>query len=143
MRGSPQHCAGAVFSLRRTAKLKGTPITQRTRSVSLPRGGWQSRQSRTPFAEMLFAQSSASLTSRHREITSAEDQRVGMCQVCQVPSVPGNSSDWGCGAGNGPWIMSDLEDGLWAGNERVNPESQPIHADFVTAMVEASRVGSP
>jgi len=37
--------------------------------------------------------------------------------------------------------MADLEDGLWAGNERVNPDSQPIHADFVTAMVKGKPGG--
>ena len=25
----------------------------------------------------------------------------------------GNSHGWGHGAGSGPWIMADLENGLW------------------------------
>ena len=34
----------------------------------------------------------------------------------------GNCIIWGKGAGNGPWVMGDLENGLWAGNV------QPLHA---------------
>ena len=46
----------------------------------------------------------------------------------------GNVTGWGRGAGAGPWVMADLEDGLWAGDEQVNPDNTPIDADFVTAM---------
>jgi len=28
----------------------------------------------------------------------------------------GNSTIWNKGAGEGPWVMADLENGLWAGN---------------------------
>ena len=47
----------------------------------------------------------------------------------------GNSSGWGHGRGAGPWIMADLEDGLWggAGKAGVVPS---MDADFVTAMVK-------
>lgn len=47
----------------------------------------------------------------------------------------GNSSGWGRGHGDGPWVMADLENGLWAGNQRVGPGST-IDADFVVAMVK-------
>ena len=40
------------------------------------------------------------------------------------------------GAGSGPWVMADLADGLWAGNESSNPRNVPIKADFVTALVK-------
>ena len=30
----------------------------------------------------------------------------------------GNIKVWGYGAGNGPWIMADLENGLFSGRER-------------------------
>lgn len=53
----------------------------------------------------------------------------------------GNASGWGRGGGSGPWIMADLENGLWAGNEKVNPNNTRIVADFVTAMVKG-RSGS-
>ena len=47
----------------------------------------------------------------------------------------GNSSGWGHGSGSGPWVMADLEDGLWAGSERAW-DQEPLDADFVTAMVK-------
>ena len=47
----------------------------------------------------------------------------------------GNSGGWNRGAGKGPWVMADLENGLWAGNTKVNNASIPVVADFVTAMV--------
>jgi hypothetical protein len=31
----------------------------------------------------------------------------------------GNCKGWGNGAGNGPWVMADLENGLWAGDQKV------------------------
>ena len=48
----------------------------------------------------------------------------------------GNSTGWGKGAGNGPWVMADLENGLWAGTERVNANNTPMVSEYVTAMVK-------
>ena len=45
-------------------------------------------------------------------------------------------SGWGRGAGKGPWIMADLENGLWAGNEKVGSKDIPMTFDYVTAMVK-------
>jgi non-reducing end alpha-L-arabinofuranosidase len=53
----------------------------------------------------------------------------------------GNSTDWGRGGGSGPWVMADLENGLWAGNERVNPNNTPLTMPFVTAMVKGGENG--
>jgi len=50
----------------------------------------------------------------------------------------GNSTVWGHGQGTGPWIMADLENGLWAGNVTAGKGSA-IDADFVTAMVKGDR----
>jgi non-reducing end alpha-L-arabinofuranosidase len=47
----------------------------------------------------------------------------------------GNSSGWGRAKGKGPWIMADLENGLWAGRERVGP-GPSIDAEYVTAMLK-------
>ena len=47
----------------------------------------------------------------------------------------GNSTVWGKGQGKGPWIMADLENGLWAGSERYGP-GYAVDADYVTAMVK-------
>jgi len=51
----------------------------------------------------------------------------------------GNSSapGWSKGTGNGPWVMADLEQGLWAGNQTpVTPTNTPVVAEYVTAMVK-------
>ena len=51
----------------------------------------------------------------------------------------GNSKGWGHGAGSGPWVMADLENGLWAGNEKVGPGMNPApNAAYVTAMVKGN-----
>jgi hypothetical protein len=48
-------------------------------------------------------------------------------------SAPG----WSRGAGTGPWVMVDLENGVWAGNSTpVTATNTPIVADFVTAMAK-------
>lgn len=47
----------------------------------------------------------------------------------------------GRGSGSGPWVMADLENGLWAGNERVNPNNMPLNFPFVTAMVKGGTNG--
>lgn len=42
------------------------------------------------------------------------------------------------GAGLGPWVMADLESGVWGGNDPVlNPQNTPINGSkFVTAMLK-------
>ena len=49
----------------------------------------------------------------------------------------GNSTVWGYGSGNGPWVMADLENGLFSGaNTRLNSGDQSITSHYVTAMVK-------
>ncbi|GAA1514333.1 arabinofuranosidase catalytic domain-containing protein [Sphaerisporangium rubeum] len=48
----------------------------------------------------------------------------------------GNNNWWGYGDGSGPWIMADMEWGLFSGvNPRYNPLA-PINHRFVTAIVK-------
>mmetsp|Transcript_5611 Transcript_5611/g.8488 ORF Transcript_5611/g.8488 Transcript_5611/m.8488 type:complete len:332 (-) Transcript_5611:608-1603(-) len=53
----------------------------------------------------------------------------------------GNATHWGHGGGNGPWVLADLENGLWPGNERVNDDLPSIDVDFVFAMVKGRSGG--
>jgi hypothetical protein len=54
----------------------------------------------------------------------------------------GNSTVWGRGAGNGPWVMADLENGLYAGASFTpNNTDVSLTMTFVTAMVKG-RTGS-
>ncbi|KAF5361705.1 hypothetical protein D9758_007272 [Tetrapyrgos nigripes] len=49
----------------------------------------------------------------------------------------GNSKTWGTGSGNGPWIMADLENGLFSGqNPKQNTANPSINFRFVTAVVK-------
>lgn len=49
----------------------------------------------------------------------------------------GNNTVWGSGPGSGPWIMADLENGLFSGvHTRYNAGDLSIKSRFVTAMVK-------
>jgi non-reducing end alpha-L-arabinofuranosidase len=49
----------------------------------------------------------------------------------------GNSTQWGKGSGTGPWVMADLEDGVFAGGSTAAaPTNTSIVADYVTAMLK-------
>ncbi|WP_410573815.1 alpha-L-arabinofuranosidase B [Amycolatopsis sp. cmx-4-61] len=49
----------------------------------------------------------------------------------------GNIKVWGYGAGNGPWIMADLENGLFSGvNQHYNANDPSISHRFLTAIVK-------
>jgi hypothetical protein len=49
----------------------------------------------------------------------------------------GNCNVWGSGAGSGPWIMADLENGLFSGESAGNNPADPsISYRFVTAIVK-------
>jgi non-reducing end alpha-L-arabinofuranosidase len=51
----------------------------------------------------------------------------------------GNIRVWGFGSGNGPWIMGDLENGLYSGsNAGLNSGDPTTNYRFTTAMVEGS-----
>jgi hypothetical protein len=48
----------------------------------------------------------------------------------------GNSTQWGRGSGSGPWVMADLEDGVYAGGSTAAPASNTsLVANYVTAML--------
>ena len=67
--------------------------------------------------------------------TSTNSDAVGRGTMSTV--YFGTSTAWGSGAGTGPWIMSDMEAGLFSGyNTKVNEESPTIDSwRFVTGMV--------
>ncbi|MEV4582051.1 arabinofuranosidase catalytic domain-containing protein [Nonomuraea jabiensis] len=49
----------------------------------------------------------------------------------------GNIKVWGYGAGNGPWIMADLENGLFSGvNQKYNANDPTISHRYLTAIVK-------
>ncbi|MGW4058240.1 arabinofuranosidase catalytic domain-containing protein [Amycolatopsis sp. NPDC004747] len=49
----------------------------------------------------------------------------------------GNIKVWGYGSGNGPWIMADLENGLFSGvNQRYNANDPSISHRYLTAIIK-------
>ncbi|MFD8705978.1 alpha-L-arabinofuranosidase B [Kitasatospora sp. NPDC059648] len=49
----------------------------------------------------------------------------------------GNSKGWGYGSGNGPWVMADLENGLFSGvNRGFNANDPSVNNRFLTAMLK-------
>jgi hypothetical protein len=49
----------------------------------------------------------------------------------------GNIKVWGFGSGNGPWIMADLENGLFSGvNQHLNSGDPTINFRFTTAIIK-------
>lgn len=48
---------------------------------------------------------------------------------------------WGKGAGNGPWVMADLENGLWPGSVSPNEHNPSLSYRLVTAMVKGDSAG--
>src|ERR1700761_9205996 len=49
----------------------------------------------------------------------------------------GTERTWGTGSGNGPWIMADMENGLFSGQSAgLNSADQTIADRFTTAMIE-------
>src|ERR1700685_1685598 len=52
----------------------------------------------------------------------------------------GNIKVWGYGTGNGPWIMADMENGLYSGvNAGYNANYPTISDRYVTAMIEGGQ----
>jgi len=55
----------------------------------------------------------------------------------------GNCITWNKGAGVGPWVMGDLENGLWAGNAQIYAANQSVPSTwkYVTGMVKGDAAG--
>jgi hypothetical protein len=53
----------------------------------------------------------------------------------------GTCNVWGRGEGTGPWVMADLENGLWAGNNKENNQDISMRQEYVTAMVKGGTNG--
>ncbi|KAG6821304.1 Alpha-L-arabinofuranosidase [Arthromyces matolae] len=65
--------------------------------------------------------------------TSSTDTGAGHMEAIYF----GTSTSWGTGAGNGPWVMADLENGLFSGSSAGKNTADPsITSRFVTAVVK-------
>lgn len=65
--------------------------------------------------------------------TSSRDTGSGHMEAIYF----GDNTGWGSGSGSGPWIMADLENGLFSGSSATNNAADPsISYRFVTAVVK-------
>jgi non-reducing end alpha-L-arabinofuranosidase len=49
----------------------------------------------------------------------------------------GSITTWGFGSGSGPWVMADLENGLFSGvNQRLNSGDLTVNSRFLTAIIK-------
>lgn len=74
--------------------------------------------------------------------TDNNDDDAGTMEAVYWGTWNATRSGWSGGTGHGPWVMADLEDGLWAGNQKpYSMQNSAIDADYVTAMLkgEANR----
>lgn len=71
--------------------------------------------------------------------TSSRDDGEGTMEAVYF----GNCTIWNTGGGAGPWIMGDLENGLWAGDSKqyAMNESIPNTYNFVVGMVKGDEAG--
>jgi hypothetical protein len=69
--------------------------------------------------------------------TSSRDDGEGTMEAVYF----GTCTIWGKGAGNGPWIMGDLENGLWAGNVSPYENNTPLDYTYITGMVKGDDAG--
>ena len=71
--------------------------------------------------------------------TDRRDHGVGTMEAVYFGSSAGSLSH--PGAGKGPWVMADLENGVWAGNSTTaagNAGNTPLDADFAVAMAKGN-----
>jgi len=72
---------------------------------------------------------------------NAETDNKDDCDGSMEAIYWGNSTEWGRGAGSGPWIMADLEDGLWPGSASPNDGNTSLTSEYVTAIVKGQAGG--
>ncbi|KAL3661134.1 hypothetical protein V7S43_013743 [Phytophthora oleae] len=54
----------------------------------------------------------------------------------------GNSTQWGYGEGTGPWVMADLEDGLFGCADKYCPKAPPVQLPYLVAMLKGRSGGT-
>ncbi|HUO38266.1 MAG TPA: arabinofuranosidase catalytic domain-containing protein [Mycobacterium sp.] len=69
--------------------------------------------------------------------TTSRDDSEGTMEAVYF----GTCTIWGRGAGSGPWVMGDLENGLWAGNVSPYNPNVPVNYKYVTGMVKGDDAG--
>jgi hypothetical protein len=69
--------------------------------------------------------------------TSSRDDGEGTMEAVYF----GTCTIWGKGAASGPWVMGDLENGLWAGDVSPYENNTPLTHQYVSGMVKGDDAG--
>ena len=69
--------------------------------------------------------------------TSSRDDGEGTMEAVYF----GNCTVWNKGSGTGPWVMGDLENGLWAGDSSPYENNTPLTFTYVTGLVKGDVAG--
>ncbi len=69
--------------------------------------------------------------------TTSRDDAEGTMEAVYF----GTCTIWGKGDQNGPWVMGDLENGLWAGDSSPFTANKPVTWSYVTGMVKGDAAG--
>jgi hypothetical protein len=72
---------------------------------------------------------------------NAETDNNDDCDGSMETIYWGNSTEWGKGGGNGPWVMADLEDGLWPANVSPYDGNTSLTSEYVVGMVKGKAGG--
>ena len=72
---------------------------------------------------------------------NAETDNKDDCDGSMEAIYWGNSTEWGRGSGVGPWVMADLEDGLWPANVSPYDGNTPLTSAYVTALLKGKAGG--
>ena len=72
---------------------------------------------------------------------NAETDNKDDCNGTMETIYWGDSTEWGKGSGSGPWVMADLEDGLWPANVSSYNGNTSLTSEYVTAMVKGKAGG--
>ncbi len=66
--------------------------------------------------------------------TSGNDDGTGTMETINWGNVP----NWSQGTGNGPWVLADLENGVYAGSQSTGTvqSNTPVTANYVTTMLK-------
>ena len=70
--------------------------------------------------------------------TNVRDDGAGTMETVYFGTSSGGLFPIHKGAGDGPWVMTDVENGLWAGNDEITVTNEPFPSDtvFITAIVK-------
>ena len=144
-RQRPESRPGGAAAIRIRANVGGAVDAQRPQGGGAPTGGMGYRRENTtniadkdePESMYMVAVATHYNDGCCFDYGNAETDAIDHGKGTMEAIYWGSSKGWQHGHGDtGPWVMADLENGLWAGHDKVQESNVPIVADYVTAMAK-------